>query len=201
MNTAQQCEHKSLPANCSSRFERNRHRALELFAHKGFGQVSMRELARHLDLTPGSIYSHCSGKEELLMEFIEEHYLAMLALFSRRHLRGCPMEALRRIINGLEAYHAKHPLHFQLAIRDSRSLHTEQRQYIEQLREQLRQQLESRLRAAGFNDSSQAGTPTLELFEHLPLWLANYPLNEQQRSAALVNVLTAALIPNPENRV
>lgn len=134
------------------------------------------------------------------MEFIEEHYLAMLSLFSRRHLRGCPTEALRRIIHGLATYHAKHPLHFQLAIRDTRSLRNEQRQYIEQLREQLRQQLESRLRAAGFNDSSQTGIPTLELFEHLPLWLANYPLNEQQRSAALVNVLTAALIHTQEFR-
>lgn len=198
MNTAQRLEPLSPPTNAGSRFARNRHRALELFAQRGFGQVSVRELARHLELTAGSLYSHCSGKEDLLLEFIEEHYIALLALFVRRNRGGCPKIALQRVVQGLAARHAKHPLHFQLATRDVGCLAPEQRQYIGRLREQLRQQLDSLLCAAGFADPGQAGMPTLELFEHLPLWLASSPLNEQQRGAALMHALTAPLTPTSE---
>ncbi|WAB90531.1 TetR/AcrR family transcriptional regulator [Pseudomonas citronellolis] len=184
-----------MTASPGSRFARNRPKALELFARRGFAQVSLRELARHLELTAGSLYSHCASKEELLLEFIEEHYLALLSLFDQRRLRGCPKAALQRVVEGLVALYESNPLHFQLATRDAGCLNDEQRQCVERLRRQLGQKLDAQLGAAGYASPGQACQPTLELFEHLPLWLARYPLDRQQRCAALLRSLTAALAP------
>ncbi|HEP9463102.1 TetR/AcrR family transcriptional regulator [Pseudomonas aeruginosa] len=186
MNTA-----KSLKPT-GSRFERNRPRALELFARRGFAQVSLRELASHLELTAGSLYNHCASKEELLLEFIEEHYMALLALFDRCHRRESPKATLEAVIQRLVALHAAHPLHFQLAARDVGCLKPVQQSYIERLRQDLRQQLDTLLRAAGVVPSGQTGVPALELFEHLPLWLSSYPLSERQRGEVLMRLLTAA---------
>lgn len=191
MNTAKYMEPVSPPANTGSRFERNRPRALELFARRGFAQVSLRELASHLELTAGSLYNHCSGKEELLQEFIEEHYMALLALFDRCYRRETPEATLQAVIQGLVALHASHPLHFQLATRDAGCLKPDQRLHIERLRQQLRQQLNALLCATGCVSPGQTYIPALELFEHLPLWLASYPMNERQRCAALIRLLTA----------
>lgn len=196
MNTAKCMEPTSRPAGTGSRFERNRPRALELFAQRGFAQVSLRELASHLELTAGSLYNHCSGKEELLLEFIEEHYIALLSLFTGRRRRESPKLTLQQVVQGLAAHFAKHPLHFQLATRDVGCLRPEQRQYIERLREQLRQQLNTLLCATGFTNPNQAGIPILELFEHLPLWLSHHQLDEQQRCTALMRLLTAVNLPS-----
>lgn len=186
MNTAKCMEPASPPTG--SRFARNRPKALQLFAERGFAQVSLRELASHLELAAGSLYNHFSSKEELLLEFIEEHYMALLGLFDRRYRRESPKATLQAVIQGLVVLHDSHPLHFQLATRDIDCLKPGQRQYIERLRQQLRQQLGALLSST----SSPASLPTLELFEHLPRWLAAYPLDEQQRCETLARLLTIA---------
>ncbi|MCY1517826.1 Bacterial regulatory protein, tetR family [compost metagenome] len=201
MNTAKCIEPVSPAARAGSRFERNRPRALELFAQRGFAQVSLRELASHLELTAGSLYNHCTSKEELLLEFIEEHYMALLSLFDRRHRRESPKATLQVVIQGLIALHESHPLHFQLAARDAVCLKPSQRLFIDRLRQQLRRQLDSLLCAAGLVGPGQSSVPALELFEHLPLWLSSYPLDERQRSEILMRLLMAAHpIPTSEIR-
>ncbi|MDH1684081.1 TetR/AcrR family transcriptional regulator [Pseudomonas chengduensis] len=189
MSTAKCMEPTSTPTG--SRFARNRPKALQLFAERGFAQVSLRELASHLELTAGSLYNHCSSKEELLLEFIEEHYMAMLSLFDRRYRRESPAATLQVVVQGLVSLHQSHPLHFQLATRETGCLKPNQRLAIDRLRQQLRQQLNSLLCAAGLAAPGQVDAPALELFEHLPLWLASYPLDERQRCAALMRHLTA----------
>jgi len=191
MNTAKGTEPVSPPTTTGSRFARNRPKALALFAQRGFAQVSLRELASHLELTAGSLYNHCSSKEDLLLEFIEEHYMALLSLFDRRHRRESPRATLHALIQGLIAVHDRHPLHFQLATRDACYLKSDQRLYVDQLRQQLRQRLNSLVCAAGYANAGQSSMPALELFEHLPLWLANYSLDDSQRCAALERILTA----------
>lgn len=191
MNTAKCVQAISRPAGTGSRFERNRPRALELFARRGFAQVSLRELASHLELTAGSLYNHCSSKEELLQEFIEEHYMALLSLFDRRHQRESADATLQEVIQRLIALHESHPLHFQLAARDADCLKPGQRQYIDRLRQQVQHKLHALLGATGCTGPEQTGVAALELFEHLPLWLARYPLSERQRCETLVRLLTA----------
>ncbi|MCQ4325310.1 TetR/AcrR family transcriptional regulator [Pseudomonas stutzeri] len=179
-----------------SRFERNRSRALELFVERGFAQVSLRELASHLELTVGSLYNHCSGKEDLLLEFIEEHYTAMLALFERRPRQASVGTRLPVLVERLIALHDSSPLHFRLAIRELDCLRPSQRQHIERMREQLRQRLSTSLRSTGCH-AADNDIVVLELFEHLPLWLSSYPLGDRHK--ALTQLLISASSPC-ENR-
>ncbi|MBF8747348.1 TetR/AcrR family transcriptional regulator [Pseudomonas monteilii] len=109
-------------ANTASRcanFEERRDRALALFAEKGFGQVSMRELAAHVGLTAGSLYHHFPSKQELLFDLIEELYeelQASLELGRRAMARGG--SALSCLIAAHWQLHAERPLQFRLAERD-----------------------------------------------------------------------------------
>ena len=100
-------------------FEERRDRALALFAEKGFGQVSMRELAAHVGLTPGSLYHHFPSKQDLLFDLIEELYeelQATLELGRRAMARGG--SAISCLIAGHWQLHAERPLQFRLAERD-----------------------------------------------------------------------------------
>ncbi len=45
--------------------------ALDLFAQKGFDAVSMREIAEAVGIKKASLYSHFSGKEDLLEQIFE----------------------------------------------------------------------------------------------------------------------------------
>ncbi|HEK1768741.1 TPA: TetR/AcrR family transcriptional regulator [Pseudomonas putida] len=100
-------------------FEERRDRAMALFAEKGFGQVSMRELAAHVGLTAGSLYHHFPSKQDLLFDLIEELYEELLATLDqgRRALaRGKP--ALPGLIAAHWQLHSERPLQFRLAERD-----------------------------------------------------------------------------------
>ncbi|MDG9757903.1 TetR/AcrR family transcriptional regulator [Pseudomonas chengduensis] len=192
MNTAKCVEPTTFSGGTVSRFSRNLPKALELFAERGFAQVSLRELANHLEISPGSIYNHCSSKDELLLDFIEEHYLALLSLFNHRKQRKkSPKDILQAIVLGVDSLYETHPLHFRLATRDVGCLKPKQQLYIEQLRQQFGQQLNALLCAAGLSAPGHANIPAVELLEHLPIWLAGHSLDRPQRCAMLMRLLTA----------
>lgn len=192
---------RSTPA--TSRFERNRHKALELFATRGYGQVSLRELAAALGLTAGSLYHHCAGKQELLYEFIEEHHEALLALLSQRHAGDVPLQRLRRTLQQLVELHQQHALHFCLASRERPSLSDEQRCSIDRLRQLAQARLYGLLCAASASLPSlgnDTGLTLIALFEHLPVWLAEGPLPVEQHAALLEQMLLGAMgsrLPTP----
>jgi len=110
------------PVNAAMRcanFEERRDRAMALFAEKGFGQVSMRELAAHVGLTAGSLYHHFPSKQDLLYDLIEELYeelQATLDLGRRAMARGG--SELSCLIAAHWQLHAERPLQFRLAERD-----------------------------------------------------------------------------------
>jgi AcrR family transcriptional regulator len=45
--------------------------ALKLFADKGYEGTSVRDIAKKVGLTPSSVYSHFSSKEELYLEILD----------------------------------------------------------------------------------------------------------------------------------
>ncbi|MEX0292435.1 TetR/AcrR family transcriptional regulator [Pseudomonas putida] len=110
------------PVNAAMRcanFEERRDRAMALFAEKGFGQVSMRELAAHLGVTAGSLYHHFPSKQDLLYDLIEELYEELQATLEpgrRAMARGG--SALACLIAAHWQLHAERPLQFRLAARD-----------------------------------------------------------------------------------
>ncbi|MDF0732109.1 helix-turn-helix domain containing protein [Pseudomonas entomophila] len=117
-------------------FEERRDKAMALFAEKGFGQVSMRELAAHVGLTAGSLYHHFPSKQDLLFDLIEELYEELLAALEqgRRALaRGKP--AVPCLIAAHWHLHAERPLQFRLAERDLCCLGEAQQARLGELRE------------------------------------------------------------------
>ncbi|MFJ4434085.1 TetR/AcrR family transcriptional regulator [Pseudomonas sp. NPDC089395] len=119
---------------CTS-FEERRDRAMALFAEKGFGQVSMRELAAHVGLTAGSLYHHFPSKQDLLFDLIEELYeelQATLELGRRAMARGG--SALSCLIAAHWQLHAERPLQFRLAERDFCCLSEAQQERLAALR-------------------------------------------------------------------
>jgi len=188
-----------MPKTCAERcadYEDRRGKALELFAAKGFGQVSMRELAAHVGLTAGSLYHHFPSKQHLLFDLIEELFEELLATVKPVG-RGKPAPSrLPEVIRAHWALHAERPLQFRLAERDLCCLSEEQQAHIAQ----LRQQYERRLLAL-IAPASQLSGAALETTGHvlatllnsLPGWLGTSVLPQAQRLALMENLLQGAI--------
>src|SRR3954463_10570362 len=55
--------------------ERIERAAIELFVEKGIAATSVRDVARAVDMSEGALYRHFAGKDELVWEVFERHYL------------------------------------------------------------------------------------------------------------------------------
>jgi AcrR family transcriptional regulator len=168
---------------CSS-FDERRDMAMALFAEKGFGQVSMRELASHLGLAAGSLYHHFRSKQDLLYDLIEELFEeleATLDLGWRAVAQGQP--ALRPLIAAHWALHAERPLQFRLAHRDLCCLGEHQQQRLADLRTAYETGL-LQLIAPGTQVPGQTLAATAHvvatLLNSLPGWLQGRGLTEDQ---------------------
>ncbi len=53
--------------------------AIELIAKHGFEAMTLRDLAEHVGLQPGSIYRYIATKDQLLVDIMVEHMEALLA--------------------------------------------------------------------------------------------------------------------------
>ncbi|MCY1390920.1 division inhibitor protein [compost metagenome] len=183
-------------AHCS-RYEESRDKALELFALKGFGQVSMRELAAHLGLTAGSLYHHFPSKQHLLFDLIEELHEELLATLAPgpRHARN-GANPLSRLIQAHWNLHRERPLQFRLAERDLCCLSETQQQQIRNLREQYELQLLKLIAPQPSLVGAElkaAGHAIANLLNHLPGWLEDCQLPALQRQALMENLVVGAI--------
>lgn len=178
-------------------FEARRDKAIALFAEKGFGQVSMRELASHLGLTPGSLYHHFPSKQDLLYDLIEELYEELQAALHpglRALARGGP--ALPCLIATHWALHAERPLQFRLAERDLCCLRDDQQERLARLRNAYETSL-LRLIAPQASLPGEALTATAHvlatLLNSLPGWLQARRLPQAQGLALMESLLLGGL--------
>lgn len=75
--------------------------AEQLFSERGYHATSMRDLAERLELRGGSLYSHISGKEELLWRVLERAASDFSAAIGRAEtLDGDAMARLHAAIRG-----------------------------------------------------------------------------------------------------
>ena len=127
-----------MPVNAALRcanFEERRDKAMALFAEKGFGQVSMRELAAHVGLTAGSLYHHFPSKQELLYDLIEELYEELQATLDQgRRALARGHAVLPCLIAAHWQLHVERPMQFRLAERDFCCLSDEQQARLTGLR-------------------------------------------------------------------
>lgn len=187
-----------MPKTCAERcadYEDRRDKALELFAAKGFGQVSMRELAAHVGLTAGSLYHHFPSKQHLLFDLIEELFEELLATLNPG--RGkLPAGRLAAVIRAHWALHDERPLQFRLAERDLCCLSDEQQAHIARLRLQYESQLwqaiapDTRLRGPALDAAAHV---VATLLNSLPGWLRDSPLAQPERLALMENMLLGAI--------
>lgn len=185
-----------MPANAALRctiFDERRDLAMALFAEKGFGQVSMRELASHLGLSAGSLYHHFPSKQHLLYDLIEELFEELEATLDqgrRAAARGQP--ALPPLIAAHWALHAERPLQFRLADRDLCCLGEPQQQRLVALRTAYEMGL-LKLIAPDARVSGQVLAATAHvvatLLNSLPGWLQSRDLPEHQGLALMESLL------------
>lgn len=58
--------------------ERIKHEAIRLFGERGYPMIGMRDLSEAVGILPGSLYSHISSKEHLLLAIVESGITAFI---------------------------------------------------------------------------------------------------------------------------
>jgi AcrR family transcriptional regulator len=163
-----------------------RRRALELFQERSFSQVSMRELAAHVGISPGAIYHHVESKEALLFEWLMELYQALLSHVERVKTRRLPpAQRLTTLIEGHLQLHERMTGHFKLAVMDANCLSVPMVDSIQRLKEAYESEL---LGLIGQLNHQPAGplrkgalTAILPMLNSLPTWLSPGMENAQRR--------------------
>ena len=56
--------------------ERIERAAIELFVKKGVAETTVRDIAQAVDISEGALYRHFVGKDELVWQLFERHYVA-----------------------------------------------------------------------------------------------------------------------------
>ncbi|MHA7112745.1 TetR/AcrR family transcriptional regulator [Pseudomonas promysalinigenes] len=176
-------------------FEERRDRAMALFAEKGFGQVSMRELAAHIGLTAGSLYHHFPSKQDLLYDLIEELYEELQATLEQgRRAMARGESALSCLIAAHWQLHAERPLQFRLAERDICCLSEQQQMQLALLRERYEARLLSMIapQASLQGDTRMATAHVVaNLLNQLPAMLKRLP--EQQGLGLMESLLLGGI--------
>ena len=159
-----------------SRYLETRNKALELFAMRGFSQVSMRDLATYIGINAGSLYNHIDSKEGLLFELIEELYEQLLhgaRLVNRR--KPAPDVRLHSLLETHLLLHERMGAHFRLAEYDLRNLSSEQHASILTLRRRYEEHfVESieQLTGEPANAIRRAALSSIiSLLNQLPAWI------------------------------
>ena len=75
-----------------------------LFATKGYGGTTIRDIAKAADLTSGSLYHHFTSKEAMLVEILHDFLDDLVARFEAIERRGgTPEDTLRDLVR--DAFH------------------------------------------------------------------------------------------------
>lgn len=188
----------SQPIHDSSRYQSTRLKALSLFASRGFSTVSMRDLAKHLGIQPGSLYNHIESKEALLFELIEELYEQLLHGARQVQRRAAtPAEQLHGLLEAHLRLHASMAAHFRLAEYDSHCLASEQQAHIHELRARYTQLLVEcveRLTGQPAGNSRRAAlNGIVALLNQLPAWVEAPEMSQTARHGLLRDMVLSAL--------
>lgn len=187
-----------IDGGANTRYQDTRLKALSLFASRGFSAVSMRDLAKHLGIRPGSLYNHIESKEALLYELIEELYEQLLHGARQVQRRAAtPAEGLHGLLDAHLRLHASMAAYFRLAEYDGHCLAGEQQEQIRELRARYAQQLEESVQrftgqSVG-NNRRAALSGILALLNQLPAWVDAPEMNPTARHELLRDMVLSAL--------
>lgn len=179
---------ESAPQRRDSRYNLTRSIALELFASHRFANVSMRDLTASLGISPGSIYNHVEGKEQLLFELIESIYLDLLDLVMPFRINGDnPEIAMVQLIQAPLELHEDRSQHFRLAEHEFRGLSEEHQCEIVLLCRQYEEHLSTLL---GHLRSAESAALQAAVLPVLVAIFNNPPARLEQSTASGINPRT-----------
>lgn len=109
--------------------------ALALFAERGYGAVSMRDIAEAVGVRQGAIYNHFASKQDLLVSLMRDHMEAVLAA-AEAALDGIdgPSARLKAFARFHVSYHIDYPQDVFIAYMELRSLEPDNLRRITALR-------------------------------------------------------------------
>ncbi|BDB20715.1 hypothetical protein cym2001_40800 [Pseudomonas sp. CYM-20-01] len=164
-------------------------RALELFKERSFSQVSVRELAAHIGISPGAVYHHVESKEAMLFEWLMELYQALLShvdLIKTRRLT--PAQRLTTLIDAHIQLYDHMTVHFKLAVMDANCLGAAMQARVEQLKlayeAEFIKWVDQACHQPGGPLRECALTAILPMLNSLPAWLSPMIDNAQRRVIA-----------------
>ncbi len=115
--------------------EKVRHAAVSLFARYGYAAVSMRQIAREIDLQAGAIYNHFPTKQHLLRGLLVEHMERLLKAWDEQEDPSlAPAEALIAFVRFHLRYHVKCGDDVFISYMELRNLEEDNFAEVEQLR-------------------------------------------------------------------
>ncbi|TNF83457.1 TetR/AcrR family transcriptional regulator [Pseudomonas sp. ICMP22404] len=173
-----------------------RAQALELFVNKGVGQVSMRELARHVGLAPGSLYNYFPSKQALLFDLIEEIYDELYLLVQPARQGAAKARSLSDLIVAHLRMHRRRPQSFRLALQGFVYLDDAQQQRIVHKRKLYESAFIAAVSNATFpaNDTgSVALHAIIQFLNCLPDWLDDRQLDDEACMLLVEQLITGAL--------
>jgi AcrR family transcriptional regulator len=88
--------------------------AREVFVRDGYEQVSMRKLAERIEYSPGTIYLHFAGKQDLLNCLVEESFERLHRALEKSR-RDDVVETLRAGLRAYVDFGLRNPNHYQFA--------------------------------------------------------------------------------------
>lgn len=96
--------------------------ALDRFLLLGHEQLSMRQIAAELDVTPMAIYRHFQNKEDLQLRLLDAGFRRFGAYLARSETGATPLQRLERMAEGFVAFAIENPGYFELLFLSSRTL-------------------------------------------------------------------------------
>ncbi|EPB9494570.1 TPA: TetR/AcrR family transcriptional regulator [Pseudomonas aeruginosa] len=171
--------------------DRTLRKSAELFAERGFAQVGMRELARHLGISSGSIYHHIESKQALLGELLEDLYQTLLAgpLGTRVLPQRSAQERLQDTLSWHLLLHKQKTEQFLLAERDTHYLEDRYRNPIDALRNEYRDYLANQIAAASGHTLSPIihtlSSSLISALNSIPTWLPREMEQNRKHRVAL----------------
>ena len=109
--------------------------AIKVFASKGYGATSTREIAASVDLSPGAVYPHYKTKESLLFAIsLEGHLAALDATTDADSPTAPPVDRLTATVAAYVKWHARHHTLARVVQYELRSLSDEHLEAIVRIR-------------------------------------------------------------------
>jgi AcrR family transcriptional regulator len=145
--------------------------AIALIAKHGFEAMTLRDLAEHVGLQPGSIYRYIATKDDLLADIMEEHMEALLAAWHKAaDASADPRTRLENFVDFHIRYHFERQKEVLIANLELRSLTPDARRATVALRKAYENELRAILDAgiaAGLFPPIDSGIATYAILSML----------------------------------